>query len=45
MNSYFLSVRHLLHFGGYPDINKNRMSVFLSDKKIVFDNKSTSKNN
>lgn len=32
----FFSGRHILHCGGYPDINKTRMSVFLSHKNILF---------
>lgn len=32
----FFSGRHILHCGGYPDLNKTRMSVFLSHKNILF---------
>ena len=33
--SIFFSGRNILHCGGYPDINKTRMSVFLSHKNIL----------
>ena len=32
----FFSGRHILHCGGYPDLNKTRMSVLISHKNILF---------
>lgn len=33
--SIFFSGRHILHCGGYPEINRNRLSIFLSHKNIL----------
>ena len=33
--SIFFSGRHILHCGGYPEIDRNRLSIFLSHKNIL----------
>ena len=31
----FFSGRHIIHCGGYPEINRNRLSIFLSHKNYL----------